>query len=122
MTEPQNAPTPEEMRQMQQVAVAGAEAGAASETPQEAEENVRTAVRAKADEVGLQLSDEEVDKIAETFAEKAIGMMEQRGAFDPPPEAVQPPPPAPPSPNEAANGDSEGPPRAKTFAEKFLGG
>lgn len=122
MTEPQKAPTPEEMQQMQQVAVAGAEAGAASETPEEAEKNVRTAVRAKADEVGLNLSDEEVDKIAEAFAEKTIGKMEQRGAFDPPPEAVQPPPPAPPSPNEAANGDSEGPPRAKTFAEKFLGG
>lgn len=122
---PEKQPTPEEMAKMQQVGQAGAEAAAAAPDKDQATEDAKQAMREKRDEVGLKMSDEELEKVADMFVSKTIAQFEQRGAFDAPPERVQAPaaPTAPPAPGEAAQPAEQAPqaPVKRTFADRFMG-
>ena len=97
-TEQQTDPTPQEI---QSVGIAGAEAAAAA-PPEQAVPAARDAMRERAEEIGLPLTDAQIDQLANVFADKTIDKIAARGGFDPPPEPVQPPPTAPPAPGEAA--------------------
>lgn len=127
-------PTADDLAKGQEVAKAGAEAAAAKPEGQDATQDVKDAMRTKADEVGLQMSDADIDQIAEAFTSKVVSAFEQRGAFDNPVERVQAPPAAPqapPPPGEQPEGatgppvtqgePSPAPPRKRTFADRFLG-
>lgn len=121
MTPDQAAPTAEEQQKITEVGMAGGEAAAAAATPEQASADARKAMREKADQVKLELSDEQIEQIAEASVDKMISQMEQRGAFDPPPDPVQPPPTAPPAPGEQPQpiGQDAPAPRKKTWAERF---
>lgn len=130
-------PTPEEAAAI--AAAGGDAAGKAAEsgkTAEQAQADQEAAMKAKAAEGGIALSDEAATKIAET----TIKMLEARGAFE---QATPPAPATPPSSGEgseqpAAQGSeasqpaSEQPasssppageqrPRKRTFAERFQG-
>lgn len=115
-------PTAEEMQKMAVVGQAGAEAAAQAETPEDAKPAARAAMRERADAEGLKLSDEELDQVADKMVDKLAAIFEQRGAFDPPPEPVEPPPTAPPAPSGETPAPTElETPRKRSFAEKFFG-
>jgi hypothetical protein len=125
----QKAPTPEEMAKLQKVSNAGAQAASEADNAEQATDDAKKAMREERDRVGLQMSDEELDKVADLFVGKTIKEFENRGAFDAPPERVQPPaqPTAPPPPGEAAQpgAEAEQAPQApvkRTFAHRFMGG
>lgn len=67
-----------------QVAQAGIDAAAAEPTAAQAKPAARRAVKAKAQEVKFDLSDDDVDRIADALVDK----MDERGAFQEPPEQV----------------------------------
>jgi hypothetical protein len=127
----QRQPTPEEMEKMMAVSQKGAEA---AERPAESQEqrksNVKEAMKEERDRQDLaQMSDEDIDRIADAFVGKAIAAFEERGAFDPPPERVQPasPPPAPPAPGQeaeaaAAAAEAAPAPQKQSWAQRFMGG
>ena len=138
-TTPQQ-PSAEDMSKLNAVGQAGAVAAANAESPETAQADAKKAMRAERDKQHLSMSDDDIDRVADTFVGKVIDQFEQRGAFDPPPEpvAAPPPPPAagpPPAaadaaagpPAPAADGGSAGPdpvpqaPRKRTFADKFMG-
>jgi hypothetical protein len=126
MTE-QTQPSPAELEKMQQVAEAGAEAGAQAETPDQAAEDAKRAMRRKADEVKLELSDEQIKMLADTFVKGTVEEFERRGAFDAPPEPVQPPetPQAPTPPADQMGtppaGEPAPAPRPRSWAARFMG-
>lgn len=113
-------PTPQD--QMKEVGEAAAAGAATAATPEQAHQGAEDAVRRRADELKLEISDEDAQKIASM----TVKMMETMGAFDAPPEPVQAPPAAaaPPAPGEApvVTSSEPAPPRKRTFAEKFLNG
>lgn len=117
----QQQPTPE---QMQSVATAGATAAATAPEGQ-AQPAAAEAMRSEADRVGFDLTDEQIDRLAEAVSSKNIAALESRGAFDAPPEPVKPPEPpaAPPAPGEqpAAAETPPQPPVKRTFAHRFMG-
>lgn len=117
-TEQTQQPSPEEVQKATQVAQAGAEAQATGGDP-------RQAMRTKADEVKLEISDQDIDRIAAALSSNLVAAFEQRGAFDQPPEPVQPPdqPTAPPPPGEQPPPAEEAPapPVKRTFAHRFMG-
>ena len=99
-----DAPTSDDVQKGQSVAQAGA-AAAAGAPPGEEQQQAATAMRAEADRQNLKMSDEDIDRIASVLSPKLLDGFEERGAFDPPPEAVQAPPniaPAAPGDNAAA--------------------
>lgn len=126
----QTTPTPEQMQQMQSVSQAGAQAAATAEPGQE-QEAAREAMRSARDRVNLQMSDEDIDRVAAALSPKLIEGFREHGAFDPPPEAVHAPPErqAPPPPGEEQPAPppaagAEAPPQAprkRTVAERFFG-
>lgn len=119
--EQQAQPTPEEQQQLAEVAQAGGEAAARGEDP-------GPAMKAKRDEVGLKMSDEDIEKVSENLFGKLASLFEERGAFDAPPEPVRPPeqPAAPPEPAPAAAAEQTPAPQApapqkRNAAQRFLG-
>jgi hypothetical protein len=113
----------ETMQKGQQVAQAGA-AAAATAPPEQAAEQAAAAMRAERDRVKLEMSDEDIDRIASALSPKLLDGFQERGAFDPPPEAVQPPPPPVPAPGEEATAATAEPapaPQKRTFAHRFMG-
>lgn len=117
----QQTPTAEEQQQAQQVAQAGAQAAATGADPAQA-------MKDKRDEVHLQMSDEDIERIAVKLNELNIAEFENRGAFEPPPERVQAPPTdqAPPAPagndGEPAPAQQQQPaPQKTTPAHRFFG-
>jgi hypothetical protein len=115
-------PTAEEQQQAQAVAAAGAEAAARGE-------DAGPAMREKRDEVGLKMSDEDINRIAERLNALNIAELEKRGAFMPPPEPTQPPPSSqgPPPPSEGAPPGEQPPaaapqqPQKRSAAQRFMG-
>jgi hypothetical protein len=111
------------------VATAGAEAAAQADTPQQAETNAREAMKAKRDETGFPMSDEDIDKIAQKFVELTVGELEDRGAFERPPERVEAVEPETVAAREATAppGEAGQPaqvpqtPAPRSFAQKFMG-
>lgn len=119
----QQTPTAEEHQQAQQVAAAGAQAAATGG-------DAAQAMKDKRDQVNLKMSDEDIDRIAARLNELNIAELENRGAFEPPPERVQAPPAdqAPPAPagetGEAAQPADQtppAPPQKRTAAHRFFG-
>lgn len=108
--------SPEDMQKGTDVAQAGMDAAAAQPTPQKAKAAATRAMRQRAEALKLEFSQEHADMIADAL----IRAMEQRGAFDPPPDPVAPPP-AVASPDAAQIAASAPPPRKRSFAEKFRG-
>lgn len=99
------------------VGQAGIAAAAAEPTAAKAKPAAKRAIAAKAKEVKIELSDDDVDRIADALVDK----MSDRGAFDPPPEPVTAPAGAPP-PAGVAPETVPQPPRKVSWAEKFRGG
>lgn len=128
MSAQQTQPSPEEMAKMQKVAEAGATAAATAPEGSDQAAAAKDAIRDKADEVGLKLSPQELDALADALSNKLLSGFEQRGAFDGPPEPVQAPPAAPqaappPAEQQPAEPGAE-PPRApekRTWAERYMG-
>jgi hypothetical protein len=115
-------PTPEEMQKLNEVGQAGAQAAAEGKDIGEAMKKAR-------DATGLQMSDEELEKVGEQLFGKLAALFEERGAFDLPPapvEAPQQPPPAP-EPPKAVSAAEQVPepaapaPQKRTPAQKFFG-
>ena len=115
----------EAMQKGQQVAQAGA-AAAASSPPEEAQANAAEAMRAERDRVKLEMSDEDIDRIASALSPKLLDGFQERGAFDAPPEPVTPPPPPVPAPGEEATSaeaatEAAPAPVKRTFAHRYMG-
>lgn len=118
-------PTAEDTQKAMEVGQAGAEAAAAAETPEAAPAAAKAAMRDKADQVGLPLSDADIERLADVFSDKTIDKIAARGGFDPPPEPVQPPETAPPAPGETASpqpvASEVQAPRKPSWAERHFG-
>lgn len=99
------------------VAAAGVEAGQAETDPSKRREAVRTAAQREAEKRQIELSDEDADKLADVIITK----LDQRGAFDPPPEPVAAPPAEQPSPESAPQPEAQQM-RKQSFAERFRTG
>lgn len=99
-----------------QVAAAGIQAAQAEPTPAKAKPAARRAVRQKADEVKLELSDDDVDRIADALVDK----MDERGAFQEPPEQVVAPQTGAQQANPAAAGIVDPQPVKRTWAEQHF--
>jgi hypothetical protein len=126
MSPDEQPPPAAEVQKMTAVAQAGAEAGAQAESPEQAAADAKTAMRRKADEVKLELSDEQIKMLADTFVKGTVEEFERRGAFDQPPEPVHAPdrpPPAPAPPGEQGNGqgDPSPAPQPRSWAARFMG-
>jgi hypothetical protein len=118
-------PTADDQQRAQSVAQAGA-AAAASGPAEGASERAGEAMRAERDRVKLDMSDNDIDRLASMLSPKLIEGFRQQGAFDPPPEPPAPPPnQAPPAPGEqqqpAAAGEPAPAPVKRTFAHRFMG-
>lgn len=100
-----------------QVAQAGITAAQAEPTPEKARPAARRAVKAKAQEVKLELSDDDVDRIADALVDK----MDERGAFQEPPEQVVAPAPGQTQQQAAAQvGVVDPQPVKQTWAERHF--
>lgn len=115
------APSPEEMQKLTQVGQAGAEAQASGG-------DVAQAMKEKRDEVGLQMSDADLEKVSEQLFGRLEGLFRESGALDPPVEPVrmpeQPAVPAAPPPAAAAEqipAPEQPTPRKRTLAQRFFG-
>lgn len=102
------------------VTAAGAEAVEAEPNPARKRAAASRAIKKEAETRNLQLSDEDIDRIAERLVHRQIEELEARGAFDGQPEPVA----APASvPDEHATPAAAQPqpeaPRKKSWAEKF---
>lgn len=93
-----------------QVAEAGIEAAATQPSAAEAKPAAKRAIRQTAKRVQMELSDEDAAKIADAL----VDAMDQRGAFDAPPEPVTAPAGAAPQPQQAP-----AQPRKTSWAERF---
>jgi hypothetical protein len=117
---PPAAPTAEDAQKAQQIAQAGVEASEQGQDPAQA-------MKAERDRVKLEIPDEQLEKMATMFSVSTIEALQQRGAFDTPPEPVRGPDaqeaPAHPSDQEAPVQAEEAPPQPekRTWAHKFLG-
>jgi hypothetical protein len=114
--------TPEQANEMAQ---AGAQAAATS-PPGQTEQNVRERLHEKRAELNIKIPDEELDRMAKAVSLAVVDDLDHRGAFDSPPEPVQPPDQrnAAPAPGEeaTANQPQESmPPQKRTFAHRFMG-
>jgi hypothetical protein len=117
--------------------MAGVAAADAEPDPGQKPAAAKRGMRTAAKDRNLELSDEMLEKMSKLFgqasADATIEQLEQRGAFESPPEPVNPPPQpvAPPAPGEPASQASgtptvpaQGPPAApprRTFAQRFMG-
>lgn len=115
----QSEPTAEEHQQAQQVAAAGATAAAEGR-------DAGAAMKAERDRVGLKMSDEDIERVAQKLNELNIKAFEDRGAFEAPPEPVHAPPEtAPPPPGDQAAAPAgeapPQPPQKRTAAHRFFG-
>ena len=118
------APTEQETAQGLQVAAAGAQAAREEPDPEKRPAAAAGAIQQAASEQGWTLTDEECDRIGGAV----VKQMEQRGAFDPPPEPVA----APAAPTGAGTAAAQPPdlpvenlppaPQHRSFAERFRGG
>lgn len=117
---PQTEPTPEQVEGAQAVAAATAEAAGGAANADEAREAGMRAARESADAAKIELSDEDCQRMVNMF----VDALEQRGAFDPPPEPIAPPPsPAIPAPEAPGAGTPpEAAPEGQGFADRFLHG
>jgi hypothetical protein len=115
----------EAVQKGQKVAQAGA-AAASSSPPEQAQENAAQAMRAERDRVKLEISDEEIERIAAVLSPKLLDGFQERGAFDAPPEPVQ----APQQAQTVAEPDTGEPPatevppavpQKQTFAHRYMG-
>ena len=113
---PDEQPTAQEMQQGQAMATAAVEAASGEQTPDKARTAAKRAVR-RAAPASFELTDEQCTLIANGV----VAQMEARGAFEPPPERVQPAPiAAPEQPGPMQQPQTE-PQRPKSFAERFRG-
>jgi hypothetical protein len=96
------------------VAGAGTEAAAAEPTAAAAKPAARRAIKAKAKEQNMSLSDEDVDRLANALVDK----MDERGAFEEPPEPVTAPPAAAAAPGAPGVPAPEPTPVKQTWAER----
>jgi hypothetical protein len=113
--------------QQKAVAVGQAMGDARIETEGQPQAEQRAAVeqagREKADEVGLPITDAQLKTMAGMIFGELSNLFEQRGAFDAPPEPVEPPPTAPPPPagdTESAPSEAAAP-RKASWAERHFG-
>lgn len=123
-------PSPDEVAQATEVshAAAGAiaEAQASGASPEQTRTAAADAIRKRSAQVGLQLSDEDVKRLAGALTDEMMERMSAMGAFDPPP-APEPAPAAAPDPNSpaapaaAAAETGAVPPRKLSWAEKHFG-
>lgn len=120
-------PTAEDKAKAEQVAAAGVTAAADAPTGEETAA-ARTAIEAKAGEVGLPLSPEQMDALADLLGNKMLDGFAQRGVFDAPAEPVQGPPqpetaPPPPGEQPAQPAEPQAPhaPEKRNFAQKYFG-
>jgi hypothetical protein len=119
----QNEPTADDQVKAQQVAVAGAQA--AAEGPAEsAGDRAAAAMKQKRDEIQFaKMTDEDIDKLCDAFVTK----LDERGAFEPPPEPPRAPPAAPAAPGEVSPAAMESgepvpaAPQKRTWAHRFMG-
>lgn len=107
--------TSEQLEKGGQVAAAAVQAGEAEPDPQKRREAVKSAARREAEKVQIELSDEDCEKLAAVI----ITQLDQRGAFEPPPEPVQAPPPEQPTPGTVQTPPEAQQPRKQSFAERF---
>jgi hypothetical protein len=117
-----DTPSAGDLGKGQEVAAAAAAAIAEEKTPAAAQAAAEKAIAAKAQQVKLEITDEDASKIAKML----VAELDALGAFDPPPPAAPaavtaetpagagPDAPAPPA-------ELSTPPAKKTFAEKFAG-
>lgn len=121
-----DTPPADQTAQTQQVAQAGAQA-AATAPPGEEQAAASRAMKRERDRVKLEMSDQDIDRIAAALSPKLLQGFADRGAFDPPPEPVRAPDnavaPAPTEPGAAAAPAeaSEPAPVKRTFAHRFMG-
>lgn len=121
-TKPDSPPAPpsaEEMQKLQKVGQAGAQAQASGE-------DVAQAMKDKRDEVGLQMSDADLEKVSEQLFGKLEGLFRESGALDPPvePIAAPPAPVVPPQPETSAEqipAPQAPTPQRRTMAQRFFG-
>ncbi|HET7047882.1 MAG TPA: hypothetical protein VFI54_06380 [Solirubrobacteraceae bacterium] len=106
--------TSEELQQGQAVAQAGAEAAAAEPDPAKRKQAASRAARQRAQELKIDLTEDHANMIASAI----IVQMEQRGAFDAPPEPVAAPAPVAAGGEPVEQQQQQAPVR-KSFAEKF---
>lgn len=105
----------EELQKGTAVATAAVEAGAAESDPEQRRQAVTQAAKREAQRQQIELSDEDAEKLADVIIQK----LDLRGAFDPPPEPVQPPPAEQPGPDTVQTPPEAQQPRRQTFAERF---
>lgn len=98
------------------VGQAGIAAAAAEPTAAKAKPAAKRAIAAKAKEVKIELSDDDVDRIADALVDK----MDERGAFQEPPEQVVAPQAGAQQPNPAAAGIVDPQPVKRTWAEQHF--
>lgn len=110
--------TAEQVQGGTQVAEAAVTAAGNEKTAAKARPAARRAARQAADQAKLELDDGDVDRIANAV----VDMLDQRGAFDPPPESVAPPPAEQPGAQVQPGGEAtapQAPAAPRTFAERF---
>jgi hypothetical protein len=116
-------PSPEDIEKVGKVAQAGAEASGEGG-------DVAGAMKQERDRVQLDIPDDVLDRMADAISSKNIAALEQRGAFDTPPEPVRPPESAETAPPAADQGAPVAPaaddppppaPVKRTWAHKFFG-
>jgi hypothetical protein len=117
--------------------MAGVAAADAEPEPAQRPAAAKKAMRSAAKDRNWDIPDDVLEKMSKMFgqasADATIEQLEQRGAFESPPEPVNPPPQpvAPPAPGEPASQSAgtptvpaQGPPAApprRTFAQRFMG-
>jgi len=119
--EAQAPPSPEEMQKMTAVGQAGMEAQAEGR-------DRKQAMKDKRDEVGLKMSDDELEQMGEFIFGKLEALFRESGALDPPfeaPKVEQPSPPPPPA-DPGAGAEQVPPPpepapQKRTAAQRFFG-
>lgn len=98
------------------------EAADAGKTPEEQRAAVEQAGRDKAEEVGLPITDKQLETMAGMLFGHLANLFETRGAFDAPPEPVAAVPPAPSEPGAEPPAPTEVvTPQRKSLAQRFLG-
>jgi len=118
------ADVPEDAQKAQQVAQAGAEAATTGG-------DAAQAMKDEARRVQLDIPDEIIEKMAKAISDQNIAALEQRGAFDTPPEPVRGPHEPAQAPEGADQARGEQPPEQpdepapapvkRTWAHRFLG-
>jgi hypothetical protein len=110
-------PSAEEIQKAGEVSAAAAQAVTDAPNEEEARKAGRKAVRETADQVKLELSDEDANKIVDMLIER----MSALGAFDPPPAPAAEAAAAGAPAEETAPEEPPAPPAKRSFAERFAG-